>query len=132
MAAREREKTRDFKQEYAQRAGIEGTLSRGIRTCGLRCSRYVGHTKVHLGNVLTATALNLLRIGEWLLVIGYCVSCHSDLALCSADSSTSMTARIRQQYRFWWSLLAAAIGTMTSFAGDLSCKSPIRSRRCNW
>lgn len=66
-AARERERTGEFAKEYALRAGIEGTLSRGVRTCGLRRSRYVGQAKVHLGNVLSAAAMNLLRIGEWLM-----------------------------------------------------------------
>lgn len=65
-AARSHEKTKEYAQEYARRAGIEGTLSRGIRTCRMRRSRYVGQVKVHLGNVLAATALNFLRAGEWL------------------------------------------------------------------
>ncbi len=64
-AARERERTEDFVEEYARRAGIEGTLSRGIRTCDLRRTRYTGLARVHLGHVLTAVALNFLRLGEW-------------------------------------------------------------------
>ncbi len=66
-AAREREKTEEYAQEYARRAGIEGTLSRGVRTCGLRHSRYIGQAKVHLGNLLTAAAINFLRVSEWLV-----------------------------------------------------------------
>jgi len=66
QAARERERTEDFIEEYARRAGIEGTLSRGIRTCDMRRTRYVGLARVHLGHVLTAVALNFLRLGEWL------------------------------------------------------------------
>jgi len=58
--------TQEYAREYARRAGIEGTLSRGVRTCGMRRSRYVGLAKVHLGNVLTALAVNVLRLGEWL------------------------------------------------------------------
>lgn len=65
QAGRAREKTEAFKKEYARRAGVEGTLSRGVRTCGLRQSRYVGEIKVHLGHLLTATALNFLRASEW-------------------------------------------------------------------
>jgi transposase len=66
QAAREREKAEEYVQEYARRAGIEGTLSRGIRSCGLRRSRFIGQAKVHLGHLLTAAAINFLRVSEWL------------------------------------------------------------------
>jgi transposase len=65
-AAREREKTDAFAEEYARRAGVEGTLSQAVRRCGLRRSRYVGLARTHLGHVLTATAVDFVRIGEWL------------------------------------------------------------------
>ncbi|HVE91147.1 MAG TPA: IS1182 family transposase [Actinomycetota bacterium] len=65
-AAREREKTDAYAEEYARRAGVEGTLSQAVRRCGLRRSRYVGLARTHLGHVLTATAVNFVRIGEWL------------------------------------------------------------------
>ena len=65
-AARERAKTEAFKAEYARRAGIEGTLSRAVRRSRLRRSPYLGQIKVHLGNLLTANALNFVRVGEWL------------------------------------------------------------------
>jgi transposase len=65
QAAREREKTAEFGSLYDRRAGIEGTLSRAIRTCGLRQTRYVGMARTHLGQVLTAVALNFLRLAEW-------------------------------------------------------------------
>jgi transposase len=64
--ARQRATTRNYKQEYAHRAGIEGTISQAVRTCEVRRSRYRGLPKTHLHHVLTATALNLLRIGMWL------------------------------------------------------------------
>ncbi len=63
---RERERSRDYAREYARRAGIEGTLSQGVRRCGLRCSRYVGLPKTHLAHVVTAAALNFVRVGAWL------------------------------------------------------------------
>ena len=63
---RELERTEGYAQEYAKRAGIEGTLSQGVRRCGLRRSRYVGQARTHLGHVLTAAALNFVRVGEWL------------------------------------------------------------------
>jgi len=66
QAARQRESTsNNFGETYALRAGIEGTLARGIRRCRLRRTRYRGQPKVHLGHILTATGLNFLRLGEW-------------------------------------------------------------------
>lgn len=44
---------------------IEGTLSRGIRTCRLRQLRDIGLVTARLGHLLTAVALNFLRLGEW-------------------------------------------------------------------
>jgi len=66
QAARQRQTTLDFKAAYATRAGIEGTLSQGIRLSDLRRARYLGLAKPHLQHVLTATAINLLRVGAWL------------------------------------------------------------------
>jgi transposase len=65
-AAREREKTHDFIALYANRSGIEGTVSQGVRTCGLRRTRYRGFAKTRLDHTLTATALNCLRLNDWL------------------------------------------------------------------
>ena len=65
--ARAREKTDEFSQIYAGRAGIEGTQSRTIRMCDIRHCRYRGQQKVHLPHLLTAAALNFMRVGEWLL-----------------------------------------------------------------
>ena len=64
-AARQREAEPAFGKTYALRAGIEGTISRGIRTCEMRRSAYLGLPKTHLGHILTAVALNFLRLGEW-------------------------------------------------------------------
>ncbi len=66
QAARHRQATQEFKTAYATRAGIEGTLSQGIRAFGLRQARYRGQGKVHLQQVFTATALNLCRMHAWL------------------------------------------------------------------
>ena len=66
QAARQRQATEAFKTAYAVRAGIEGTLSQGIRAFGLRQARYRGQEKVHLQQVLTAAALNLCRMYAWL------------------------------------------------------------------
>lgn len=65
--ARARARTPAYAAEYDHRAGIEGTLSRGVRRCGLRRARSIGLAKTHLQHILIAVALNILRIGEWLL-----------------------------------------------------------------
>ncbi|MGZ3624527.1 MAG: IS1182 family transposase [Ktedonobacteraceae bacterium] len=51
-----------FRQVYHHRAGIEGTLSQAVRGMGIRRSRYDGLHKTHLQHVLTAVAINLVRI----------------------------------------------------------------------
>lgn len=66
QAARHRQTTEEFKAQYAARAGIEGTLSQAVRRGDRRRSRYIGLAKTHLQHLLTATALNLLRVGAWL------------------------------------------------------------------
>lgn len=66
QAARARQETPEFAAEYAARAGIEGTLSLGIRACDLRRTRYVGLAKTHLGHICTAAALNVARLAAWL------------------------------------------------------------------
>jgi transposase len=64
--ARKRQATEEFKQQYAIRAGIEGTLSQGTRAFGLRRCRYRGAQKAHLQQVVTACAINLVRITAWI------------------------------------------------------------------
>lgn len=62
---REAQKTPEFQQRYQARAGIEGTREQAIRRTGLRLCRYVGLAKAHLQHVLTALAINCLRIANW-------------------------------------------------------------------
>jgi transposase len=64
-AARARLATREGRRCYARRAGIEGTLSQGVRAFGLRRSRYRGLAKTHLQHVATAAAINLERLAAW-------------------------------------------------------------------
>jgi transposase len=66
QAARQHQQTADFHTRYKLRAGIEGTLSQGIRRTDLRHTRYIGLAKTRLQHILTATALNFCRIAEWL------------------------------------------------------------------
>lgn len=65
-AARSREETPGYWQAYNRRAGIEGTISDTVRTMHLRRARYIGLAKTHLQHVLTAAALNLVRLSAWL------------------------------------------------------------------
>ena len=64
--ARSRQQTDDFATLYAQRAGIEGAISQGVRAFGLRQARYRGLRKTQLQDVATATAMNLSRLHHWL------------------------------------------------------------------
>ena len=63
--ARQRQETTEFKEKYAQRAGIEGTISQGTRAFNLRRSRYLGLAKTHLQHIATAAAINLSRLMDW-------------------------------------------------------------------
>jgi transposase len=63
--ARARQQTEDFATLYAQRAGIEGAISQGVRAFGLRQARYRGLRKTHLQDVATATAMDLSRLHHW-------------------------------------------------------------------
>ena len=63
-AARARENTAEGKRLYAQRNGIEGTLSQAVCAFGLRRARYRGLPKVGLQHVATAAALNLACAAE--------------------------------------------------------------------
>lgn len=66
LAARARQETEAFKQLYRQRAGIEGTISQGVRKMGLRKSRYIGLPRTRLQHLATAAAINLFRVFDWL------------------------------------------------------------------
>jgi transposase len=65
--ARLRQKAPNFKQKYAKRAGIEGTISQGVRGFDLRHSRYLGLSKTRLQHLFVAASLNLVRMGAWLM-----------------------------------------------------------------
>jgi Transposase DDE domain len=66
QATREVQTTEAFRQQYAARAGVESTHEQAIRRCGLRQCRYIGLAKTHLQHLVTAVAINLIRVGEWL------------------------------------------------------------------
>jgi transposase len=67
QAARQRQQSEEFKKQHKKRAGVEGTISQAVRAFGMRRSRYSGMAKTHLQHVLIAVALNLVRLGEWLI-----------------------------------------------------------------
>src|SRR5437870_4193449 len=71
-AARQRQTTASFKEEYARRAGVEGTLSQAIHVCDLRRAKYIGLAKTRLQHVITAAALNVVRVGAWLAGVPPC------------------------------------------------------------
>jgi len=66
IATRQQQTTAEWKKRYDRRAGIEGAISQGVRAFGLRQARYLGQAKTHLQNILTAAAINVIRIVAWL------------------------------------------------------------------
>jgi transposase len=63
---RQEQQTEQWKKRYDIRAGVEGTISQAVRRTGIRRTRYTGLPKTHLGNVLAATAINIIRLDAWL------------------------------------------------------------------
>jgi hypothetical protein len=57
--------TDEWKQRYAVRAGVEGTIHQAVTTTGIRRSRYLGLPKTHLAHVFTAVAINLIRLDAY-------------------------------------------------------------------
>jgi transposase len=66
QAARQRQETAAFKTQYALRAGVESSLSQGIRRFDRRRSRYLGLARTPLPQLLTATAMTIVRVIAWL------------------------------------------------------------------
>lgn len=66
QAARQQQTTEAFRRQYAARAGIESTHEPAIRRCGLRRCRDIGQANTHVQHVITATAINLVRVAALL------------------------------------------------------------------
>ncbi len=68
LLARQRaeQQTPQWKARYDIRAGVEGTISQAVRRTRLRRTPYRGQPKTHLASVLSATAINLIRVDAWL------------------------------------------------------------------
>ena len=64
--ARVRHASKEGQRLYNKRAGIEGTISQGVRAFGMRKTRYRGLAKTNLQHVATAAAINLDRLVAWL------------------------------------------------------------------
>jgi transposase len=64
--ARDRQATEAFQQDFAIRAGVEGTISQAVRGFEVRQCRYIGLAKTHLQHVITAAAMNVVRVINWL------------------------------------------------------------------
>lgn len=64
--ARQKIDSEEGRDEYKRRAGIEGTISQGVRSFGLRRTRYRGIAKTSFQHVATATAMNIDRLVSWL------------------------------------------------------------------
>jgi transposase len=65
QAARQQQTTHAFKEAYAIRAGIESSISQGVRRSVLRRTRYIGQAKTQLQQILVAVALNVVRSVAW-------------------------------------------------------------------
>jgi transposase len=66
QALRLQQQTELWLARYHRRAGIEGTLSQGVRAFELRRARYFGLAKTRLQHLATAVAINLVRLDAWL------------------------------------------------------------------
>jgi transposase len=86
--ARQQALTDEYKADYALRAGIEGTLSEGIRAHGLRRARYIGLAKTHLQHLMTATAINFKRIFFWISGVPQTTTRTSQFAKLMAQSAS--------------------------------------------
>ncbi len=64
-AARKRHEGEQHRRLYEQLQGIEGTISQGVRSFGLRRARYRGLAKTAFQGMATAAALNLDRLVAW-------------------------------------------------------------------
>ena len=64
--ARERQASVAFKEQYAKRSGIEGTISQAAFALGMRRTRYRGQAKTHFQHLVTAAAINLKRVIDWI------------------------------------------------------------------
>jgi transposase len=65
-AARARMSDPAWQERYHIRAGVEGTISQGVRAFAMRRSRYIGLAKTGLQQICVAVGMNVLRAVHWL------------------------------------------------------------------
>ena len=85
--ARENQKTPQFWKKYAKRAGVEGTISQGVRAFDIRFSRYIGLAKTHLQMVGSATAMNIYRLYNWVSGVPHALTRIASFAQLAPDPS---------------------------------------------
>ena len=86
QTARAWQETEEFKADYARRAGVEGSFTQANRRSDLRHARYIGLAKTHVQNVITAVAINLLRVLAWLAEVPRATTRTSPFARLMATS----------------------------------------------
>lgn len=64
-AARAGQDTRQWKERYNARAGVEGTMGQASHVTGIRRARYLGLDKTRLEHIAAATAINVIRLDAW-------------------------------------------------------------------
>jgi transposase len=64
-AARAGQGTRQWKERYRARAGVEGTMAQATCVTGIRHARYLGLDKTRLEHIAAATAINVIRLDAW-------------------------------------------------------------------
>jgi transposase len=65
LQARAAQDTTPWQATYTLRAGVEGTIHQAVAVCDIRHARYRGLRKVHLQQVFSAVALNLIRLHNY-------------------------------------------------------------------
>jgi hypothetical protein len=63
--ARAEQSTTAWQNKYKIRAGAEATVNQALDVTRLRRARYRGLKKVHLEHIISAAALNLIRLDAW-------------------------------------------------------------------
>ena len=64
-ALRASQTAQQWKDRYAIRAGVEGTIRQATAVTGIRTARYRGLPKTSLEHAAAATAINLIRLDAW-------------------------------------------------------------------
>lgn len=66
QAARQRQTTQAFREQYHKRAGIEGTMNQALNAFAMRRNRYTGLPKTRFQHIATSVAVNFQRLWAWL------------------------------------------------------------------